>query len=85
MPRVIFTAWSPAFIDGREAWGEVVRGIRRTFDDPALGAPALAVAALVLLVIWVNLRIARWLLTGHARKAPPPPPPPPGSQRPASG
>lgn len=83
MPRIFFTAWSPAFVDGREAWGEVVRGIRRTFDDPAMGAPALGVAALVLLVIWANLRVARWLLAGQARKAAPPPPR--GPRRPAGG
>lgn len=81
MPRLCFAVWSPAFVDGREAWGEVVRGIRRTFDDPAMGAPAMGIAALVLLLIWANLRLARWLLTDHARKTAPPPPPTPGPRR----
>ncbi|MBZ0171014.1 MAG: hypothetical protein K8E66_01405 [Phycisphaerales bacterium] len=50
-----------AVVNGQEAWEEVCREIRHTLDDPLRGLPVLTLFVLVVLVVWANVRIARWL------------------------
>ncbi len=49
-------------IDGQKAWEQVCGELRRTLDDPLRGLPVLAGFAVVLLVIWANVRVARWII-----------------------
>lgn len=55
-----------AIIDGQKAWEQVCGEIRRTMDDPLRGLPVVGLLVLVLLVIWANVRLARWLVASTA-------------------
>lgn len=52
-----------AVVDGLAAWQEMAREIERTLDDPLRGLPVLAGFAGFFLLVWLNVRLARWLLT----------------------
>ncbi|HHN78022.1 MAG TPA: hypothetical protein ENK11_05025, partial [Phycisphaerales bacterium] len=49
-------------VDGQKAWEQVCGEIRRTLDDPLRGLPLVAGFVVVMLVIWANVRVARWLV-----------------------
>ena len=55
-----------AVVDGQKAWAQVCGEIRRTLDDPLRGLPVLGLFVLALLVIWANVRVARWLMASAA-------------------
>jgi hypothetical protein len=62
MLRLITGPWFASINDGRSAWEEVVRGIRATMDDPSRGLPGVGLIFAGLLVVWINIRLARMLL-----------------------
>lgn len=73
MQRLLGSGRILAVTDGQQAWEQVCREIRHTLDDPLRGLPVLALFVLVLLVLWANVRVARWLVDlrgGHGARAP---------------
>ncbi|USN99209.1 MAG: hypothetical protein H6810_00580 [Phycisphaeraceae bacterium] len=50
-----------AVIDGQKAWEQVCAEISRTLDDPLRGLPLVAGVVLIIVVLWANFRVARWL------------------------
>ena len=72
--------WHPVLAtsspNGLDAWQSVVGEFRRTVEDPLAGWPVIAVAAGLLAVLWLNIRVARILLRtleGHAHPGGPDP------------
>lgn len=44
-------------------WGDVVRSLKGAIEDPS-HVNTLGIVVGVVLVVWVNYRIARWLMKG---------------------
>ena len=49
--------------DGLAAWHVMVGEVRRTLDDPLRGLPVLGLFVLVIVLLWVNYRVVRWLMS----------------------
>jgi len=54
--------------DGQAAWDQFISGVQQTFEKNASGVPILVAVVVVVLVLWLNLRLARWIVrrTGKA-------------------
>lgn len=50
-----------AAVQTNEAWEAFVGGVRRSFDSASDHALILAALAGLLLLLWANVRLARWL------------------------
>lgn len=61
--------------DGKSAWAEFFAGVTETFDANESSLPLVAAAVAVLVVLWLNVRLAKWILRrwegqGTPRRAP---------------
>lgn len=65
MTGLFTTRLTLAVVDGHKAWAEVAGEIRRTLDDPLRGLPVVGLILLVLVIVWANIRVARWLLSDN--------------------
>jgi hypothetical protein len=48
--------------DGRSAWAEFYDGVTAVFDANESSLPAIGLAVLVLVVMVLNVRLARWVV-----------------------
>lgn len=48
--------------DGQAAWDSFIAGVERTFEANAASAPALALVVVVAIVLWLDYRLARWIV-----------------------
>lgn len=53
--------------DGVESWAAFVQSVRQTLTDEGSRWPVLAGLLGVVLVLWLNLRLARWLMARWER------------------
>lgn len=51
--------------DGRAAWAEFFTGLQDTLDRNAEALPVIGIVFVVLLVVWLDVRLARWLIGGR--------------------
>ncbi len=63
--------WGPNTLgqisDGQAAWDEFVSGVQRTFENNAGMVPTLAIVLVVVIVLWLDFRVAK-LLVGRGGK-----------------
>lgn len=50
-----------ANLPAQSGWNDVVRSLKGAIDDPS-HINVLGIAAAVMIAVWVNYRLARWLL-----------------------
>lgn len=81
MTGLITTHLSLALMDGQKAWAEVAGELRRTLDDPLRGLPLVGLIVLVIVIVWANIRVARWLISDSNPGPAHPPAHPIDSQR----
>ena len=55
--------------DGQAAWDQFISGVQQTFEKNASGVPILVAVVVVVLVLWLNLRLARWIVGAGAKKS----------------
>lgn len=48
--------------DGQAAWDSFIDGVGRTFEANAASVPVLVGVVVVLIVLWLDYRLARWIV-----------------------
>ena len=48
--------------DGNAAWEEFFSGVQNAFENNAASAPKIAVVLGVIVILWLNYRLAKWLV-----------------------
>ena len=59
--------------DGQAAWDQFISGVQQTFERNASSLPVLGAVVALVLVMWLNLRLARWIVRvwdGRGRASP---------------
>jgi hypothetical protein len=54
--------------DGKAAWAEFVSGVQQTFDNNAAAVPVLAASIGILILIWADFRLAKWIARRIGKK-----------------
>jgi len=48
--------------DGQAAWDSFISGVERTFEVNAASVPVLVGVVVALIVLWLDYRLARWIV-----------------------